>query len=79
MPCHGNTTADAYASAMLRSADAAAKANANADAVLCYAAMLSQLWFMLVVFLQCYGVLWCAMICYTVLCHANADAKAMSC
>ena len=48
MPCHGNTIADAHASAMLRSADAAAKANANADAVLCYAAMLSQLWLMLV-------------------------------
>ena len=50
MPCHGNTIADANAMAMLRSADVAAKADANADAVLCYVAMLSQLWLVLVMF-----------------------------
>ena len=50
MLCHDDTTADANTSAKLSSIDAAAKANANADAVLCYAAMLSLLWLMLVMF-----------------------------
>ena len=43
MLCNDIATANAPASAMLCSSDAAAKANANADAVLYYACMLSRL------------------------------------
>ena len=65
MLCDDGATDDGNARDTLYSADAAA--NANADAVLMYASMLSQLWLMLLMLWGCCDVLCNAILSYAML------------
>ena len=73
MLCSADAIANAIASVMLCSANAAANAHANVDdahAMLCF----NVLWRMLLMPWRC-----CDVLCFAILCYANADANTIPC